>query len=756
MPAAVGVSPDPIRTASGGSAGRAVERGLRRAVLAVSASWLIIIALTQVEHSTGALSWGLVAAAATAWILAAAGTPHGLSALLVTLIAGSVCESLLSVPSVLFLEVEPAVAWTILTVVCVGLYLPIPRAQIAVVAVAVGCMAALSLVAWRTGTWMQSWHQIVTLGLFGLGDGLATAAGTAALRRSAAASDAATETLHRLREEQAAQRARTNSATRARRLLHDTVVNTLLVVRRGVADVDLPALRARCAHDLATAGQLWGSVEDPSDCTAEELLHGLTTGAHRLDLDLNVDPRISSDGLIPAAVAHAIEAGIGEVLVNVVKHAGVREARLKLIWSGDLLSVEVEDDGRGWDGQIRTGHGLDVTVIQSAHAAGVAASVTATPGHGTRVRMVWEPTADVDEQDPLHPDRVLARAAVAIGGWITLMVAGVTALAWTVIASPGSLLTLGLLAATLAAGWWASRGRIALPVGWPVAVGLLATAAVATVLPAGNAATCEQVALGYFGGDAGIVVLLVLIALTRGVGWPAAGAALLSVGVLSYPLGTTLPPECQTLPSRLLILDLGIFLAALIAREVLLRFWGQALQRQQQAHEQRIATRISRAVQRSRDARLDRVLQSALPVLSAIASGDADPQDAAVRWQAQVQEEAIRAILLAGPNPTGVSEALLDAVVVAARHDASLTLTVLPATTVRCPAGLRRELALIAERLPPGSGATASVIESDDAAVLMMTVPRPLDISRLASMADISVDLVALGDLTLVEARWDL
>ena len=723
-------------------------------MLAVSAGWLVIIALTQIEHSASALSWGLWVCTAAAWTWAAAWPRHGYPTLLAALIASTWIQSLLSVPAVLFLEVEPAVAWTILTVLCLGLYLPAPRAQMSVIAVTAASVTALALVAWRTGTWEQSWQQILTLGLFALGDGLATAAATTAIRRSAQASDEALLTLHRLQEEQAAQQARTANQTRVRRLLHDTVVNTLLVVRKGVDDASIPALRERCAADLATAERLWTSFGDPSQRSAEDIVHDVRVRAENLNLQLDIDTRVSSDALIPASVARAVIAGCGEALVNVHKHADVHEASLRLTWSGQRLTAQIQDRGRGWDGHKTPGHGLDVTLTQAGRSAGVTASVSSAPGRGTRVWMQWQPPVEPVDADPLHPDRVLARAAVAIGGWIALMVAGVTALAWSAVPSPGSLITLVLLAAVLGVGWWASRGGVGIPVRWPLGMALLAVAAVVTVLPAGNATACDQIALGYFGGDASIVVLIVLVALTRGPRWPVAGAAVLCIGVLAYPLGTALPAECQSLPGRLLILDLGILMAVLVAREVLLRFWEQARRMQQQIHAQRTAAQVSRAVQRSRDARLDEIVVCALPVLADIASGEADPHEASVRWQAQVHEEAVRAMLLAGPDPSGVTEVLLDAVVLSAHAGVSLTLTVLPQQPLGCPTDLGAAIAGLVASLTSGSRASASVMRENHEAVLVMTAPSTADTSGLTRVQDITVMLVPLGEQTLIEARW--
>jgi two-component system, NarL family, sensor kinase len=51
---------------------------------------------------------------------------------------------------------------------------------------------------------------------------------------------------------------------------------------------------------------------------------------------------------LPAHVATAVYRIAQEALANVVKHAGARSARLRLLTSGAMIILEVEDDGRGF------------------------------------------------------------------------------------------------------------------------------------------------------------------------------------------------------------------------------------------------------------------------------------------------------------------------------------------------------------------------------------------------------------------------
>ena len=64
---------------------------------------------------------------------------------------------------------------------------------------------------------------------------------------------------------------------------------------------------------------------------------------------------------VPATVRHNLLMASREALNNAVKHAAPREIRLGLEWREDLLTIEVADDGRGFDanGAAAQGNGLE-------------------------------------------------------------------------------------------------------------------------------------------------------------------------------------------------------------------------------------------------------------------------------------------------------------------------------------------------------------------------------------------------------------
>jgi signal transduction histidine kinase len=74
-----------------------------------------------------------------------------------------------------------------------------------------------------------------------------------------------------------------------------------------------------------------------------------------------------------------------EALANTFKHARASRVDVALRWEPAALSLEVRDDGRGFDpATVARGHGLD-NLQQRAAEIGGTAGVESAPGRGTRV-----------------------------------------------------------------------------------------------------------------------------------------------------------------------------------------------------------------------------------------------------------------------------------------------------------------------------------------------------------------------------------
>ena len=95
---------------------------------------------------------------------------------------------------------------------------------------------------------------------------------------------------------------------------------------------------------------------------------------------------------------------VREMLFNVVKHAGVSEAKVALCVRGDCLVVQVEDGGRGFDPQavLRTldrseSFGL-FNVQERLEALEGKLEIESSPGGGTRMRLILPVAATVEPE----------------------------------------------------------------------------------------------------------------------------------------------------------------------------------------------------------------------------------------------------------------------------------------------------------------------------------------------------------------------
>ncbi|MDQ0758420.1 sensor histidine kinase [Streptomyces canus] len=138
----------------------------------------------------------------------------------------------------------------------------------------------------------------------------------------------------------------------------------------------------RFVHDLAPADLAEGSLAEALGALARrESGPGLT-----VEFRLEGDP-----GPLPERVAAALLRIAQGSLANVREHAAATRAALTLTWLDDQVSLDVADNGRGFErdeargsGSPTRGHGLPAMRIRARQAGG-GLTVESTPGEGTVV-----------------------------------------------------------------------------------------------------------------------------------------------------------------------------------------------------------------------------------------------------------------------------------------------------------------------------------------------------------------------------------
>ncbi|WOX13643.1 sensor histidine kinase [Streptomyces sp. N50] len=168
---------------------------------------------------------------------------------------------------------------------------------------------------------------------------------------------------------------------------HAHVLKAAEITSRGLAEA------RRFVHDLAPADLVEDSLPAALDALAErESGPGLT-----VEFRLDGDP-----GPLPERTAAALLRIAQGALANVREHAAATRAALTLTCLDDQISLDVADNGRGFDagsppvsapGRAR-GHGLPAMRIRARQSGGTL-SVESAPGEGTVVS-VAVPVAPVD------------------------------------------------------------------------------------------------------------------------------------------------------------------------------------------------------------------------------------------------------------------------------------------------------------------------------------------------------------------------
>ncbi len=174
----------------------------------------------------------------------------------------------------------------------------------------------------------------------------------------------------------------------------DAVTTAPDVAAREIAEAQLLAEAALDETRFAIAG-LHPPVLDDLGLAAS--LESLARSIPRLEVHAEARPCE-----LPAHVATAVYRIAQEALQNVVKHAEARTAQLRLLAHGDMITLEVEDDGQGFvpadqAGQTSqagpSGYGLP-GMRERAELLGGTLEVKSYPGQGTLLRLRFPATAE--------------------------------------------------------------------------------------------------------------------------------------------------------------------------------------------------------------------------------------------------------------------------------------------------------------------------------------------------------------------------
>ncbi|MDQ1246454.1 MAG: hypothetical protein QG597_822 [Actinomycetota bacterium] len=489
------------------------------------------------------------------------------------------------------------------------------------------------------------------------------------LRRASLRTDAVVAASRDRREQTESAERQRRSDRRARWFLHDSGMNSLEAIARGVPAGNEAAFRQRCGAD---AERWLGVVDAPAADIASAFNPAIDEASLR---GVHVEAEFEVSGALDGHVLQPLVEAAGEALRNSAKHAGVTDAALRVRVGQGSVEVVVSDQGRGFDPTRRsTGFGITQSIKGRLDDAGGRATVESSPGAGTVVRLQW----------PAHPStgtpaatgsaaQVLDLPTELAGlSWLPIAFVAVGALAstmvnWSSVAVPWLLLGSGLTLA-VACWWLVHRWRTGTldraDVGIVIGAVALTTVAMPIADPFCSAATGPPLV-----PDGRLVALALLGVLLAS--WRASSLTLalaLSALAVAAAMWFHVWPPCSlaTVPTAM-----GLLLVAVAGL-----FLGRAVRTQQRA-----AWRAFEADQRARlelaRLRADDLVRSqwrfaavdeARAMLQRIADPHVDLRDPRVRGRAHEVAARLRSAVRASELPSDLGTVLMGLIDDGRRH----------------------------------------------------------------------------------------
>lgn len=264
----------------------------------------------------------------------------------------------------------------------VGIALPMRWSIPIVVATVVYVTGLLAMV----GPGVLPEGEALQYGLYALAVGTAVISSRRGLLQAAARSEQAQLDQERAEVDAAAAHAVQHRSVELTRLLHETVLNTLNAIVRGVPDT--PDARARSAERCRQSLDVLRSLRDVALAGEPEPSLRRAVDAEVTDLTaMGVAVAVDVDGpqQVPIAVRNAFTAVAREALINVARHARATDVRLTARADADAWVLEIQDDGVGFEVPDAGRLGFDVMRSSVENVGGVL-SIDSARDSGTLVQ----------------------------------------------------------------------------------------------------------------------------------------------------------------------------------------------------------------------------------------------------------------------------------------------------------------------------------------------------------------------------------
>lgn len=230
-------------------------------------------------------------------------------------------------------------------------------------------------------------HGIYQMVIFSIQIG-STAALMALVRGASRAADVALADYEKTRRTALVEQARRTEEREQNRRLHDTVLATLTMIGTGAITESSATLRGQASRDLTVIAGLAFAADRRNDIVSLDRLLAAVAEQVRTRLDVVLDLTPCS---VPRSTANAFTAAATEALTNVARHSGASIAQMSAYESASIVTVEVTDEGAGFDPSAIPAHryGLREAIGGRMQAIGGTVCIESAVGRGTRVTLRW-------------------------------------------------------------------------------------------------------------------------------------------------------------------------------------------------------------------------------------------------------------------------------------------------------------------------------------------------------------------------------
>ncbi len=175
-------------------------------------------------------------------------------------------------------------------------------------------------------------------------------------------------------------------------LVHDRVLNTLLVAAKANSPADYQAASTAAAEAVASLESAATEQESSSGVTTLGLYRSLRKAALRASHDISVE--IVSAGLeeIPSEIAQSLTEATLQAIDNALRHSAASRIRL-ILGHPDAagIAIQVNDDGKGFNLERlpKDRLGIRTSIQARIESVGGSAKISSEVGEGTTVELRW-------------------------------------------------------------------------------------------------------------------------------------------------------------------------------------------------------------------------------------------------------------------------------------------------------------------------------------------------------------------------------